>query len=516
MKKINCLVLSLAAIFAVSCEKAPENVPTASLSVDPSSLTFESVSAPAQTVTVTAANVEWELQISEGVAEWLHVDRSAPGANTLTVTVSDNPRPEKRTGSFTIKPVGNDDVKAKSVSVVQEAAEVEYKLVVEPAALTFEAENAPAQEVTVTAEGGLTWKIEVEGDASSWITATPKEGKIDVKVSDNPETKERFGNIIVVPSEESVGKKAIRVTQKELVLPPSLSIDVDDPEAGLSFHRNGMANGADKINVTAVNVNWNATAVDADNNPVTWFEVMVNKKDGLSSIGLQVFPNPEFNERVGYVVITTDNPDIPGFKVKITQAAAEEYHSKLTGDVDVSGMAHAYMWVSPNNDWEDPELSSGWSIRFWEAGVEHDTDAYSYKGTGAYMEVEFTAAYTVFNDEQKYVLPEGEYTVAPGMDGRRLPPMHIEAGRPGFFEWQQFASWYKSIENDTETVRGPINEGTVTVEKAGEDRYTFTFDCVDDIGYKITGTFTVDLPYKQNGMPSNPMPGGGVEPSALR
>ena len=75
------------------------------------------------------------------------------------------------------------------------------------------------------------------GDAASWITVTPGEGTLEVKVSDNPETAERSGNIVVTPSAESVGAKAIRVTQAGKVLPPSLSINVEDPETGITSRR---------------------------------------------------------------------------------------------------------------------------------------------------------------------------------------------------------------------------------------------------------------------------------------
>lgn len=512
MKKIFSLLVAVGALFAVSCGNDPTKASEPSLSVEPPSLNFGAVAAPAQTVTVTASNVEWELKVPGTVSEWLKVDQNG---NTLSVTVSDNTKPEKRTGSFTVNPVGNADVKAKTVTVVQDASSVEYKLSVEPAALTFAAEEAPMQAVTVTTEGeGLTWTVAAEGDAGSWITATPKEGKIEVSVSDNPDTKERVGNIVVTPNEESAGKKAIRVTQAAKVLPSSLTIDVEDPQAGLTFGRNGMphVNEGDHINVTAVNVDWDAKALDAEDKEVTWFTVDVNKNDGLSSIHINMQSNDEFEERVGYVVITTDNAAVPGFRVKITQDAAEDHHSNLTDNVDVSDMTHAYAFVSPNNDWEDAASASGWTIRFWSDGIEHDLENYTYTGTGGHMEIEFASAHMLFNAGKKYSLAEGEYTIATKDkdSGDRLAPFHVVAGSPGFWEGTYFDSWYFYRENDVVTLTAPITEGTVTVAKAGgEDRYTFTFDCVDDLGYKITGSFTVDLGYRQNGDPSSPPIGGG-------
>ena len=340
MKKF-LFIPALCLLFA-SCggDKGTDGGGVPSLKVEPSSLDFAAVSAPSQSVTVTAVNVEWEVRVSDTASAWLKAEKT--DGTTVTVSVTDNGTPEQRTGSFTVVPTNNEDVKAKSVTVVQTGSDVEYKFSVEPVSLTFEAEGAAAQTVTITAEGGLTWEAEAEGDAASWITVTPGEGTLEVKVSDNPETAERSGNIVVTPSAESVGAKAIRVTQAGKVLPPSLSINVEDPETGLHFRANGAASDAGTIRVTAVNTDWNARAVDAEGNAVTWFSVAVNKEDGLSSIGLTVTKNETYEERVGYVVITATVEGVPEIRVTVTQDAALEHLSTLTEDADVSGMTHAY------------------------------------------------------------------------------------------------------------------------------------------------------------------------------
>mgnify|MGYP000808374704 FL=1 len=290
MKRL--LFISALCLLFASCggDKGPDGGGVPSLKVEPSSLDFAAVSAPSQSVTVTAVNVEWEVRVSDTASAWLKTEKT--DGTTVTVSVTDNGTPEQRTGSFTVVPTNNEDVKAKSVTVVQTGGDVEYKFSVEPAALTFEAEGAAAQTVTITAEGGLTWEAEVEGDAASWITVTPGEGTLEVKVSDNPETAERSGNIVVTPSAESVGQKAIRVTQAGKVLPPSLSINVEDPETGITFKANGeVASGTTSIQVTAVNTDWNARAVDAEGNAVTWFSVKTNKENKIQSIGVDVTKN---------------------------------------------------------------------------------------------------------------------------------------------------------------------------------------------------------------------------------
>ena len=52
---------------------------------------------------------------------------------------------------------------------------------------------------------------------------------------------------------------------------------------------------------------------------------------------------------------------------------------------------------------------------------------------------------------------------------------------------------YAVIEDDYVNQRAgaPIVDGTITIERDGLD-FVITFDCVDDIGYKITGTFRCD------------------------
>ncbi|MBQ3174236.1 MAG: hypothetical protein IJB56_08065, partial [Alistipes sp.] len=49
---------------------------------------------------------------------------------------------------------------------------------------------------------------------------------------------------------------------------------------------------------------------------------------------------------------------------------------------------------------------------------------------------------------------------------------------------------YAVIEDDYVNPRAgaPIVSGTITIERDGLD-FVLTFDCVDDRGYKITGTF---------------------------
>ena len=494
-------ISALCLLFA-SCggDKGPDGGGVPSLKVEPSSLDFAAVSAPSQSVTVTAVNVEWEVRVSDTASAWLKAEKT--DGTTVTVSVTDNGTPEQRTGSFTVVPTNNEDVKAKSVTVVQTGSDVEYKFSVEPAALTFEAEGAAAQTVTITAEGGLTWEAEVEGDAASWITVTPGEGTLEVKVSDNPETAERSGNIVVTPSAESVGAKAIRVTQAGKVLPPSLSINVEDPETGITFKANGeVASGTTSIQVTAVNTDWNARAVDAEGNAVTWFSVVADKENGLSKISINMSKNETTEERVGYLLITATVEEVPDIRVTVTQKGLQEYYSTLTENVVLDNLVNAKVSVSPTQSW-DPETGASWILEIGTEGVEETGDVYNpYRGTGMWVSLEMRSEPIFFNDDNEYYMTDGEYTVTEYSG--TVPPMHIAGGIPGYYDWQHPGSWVFVVEDGVVKGAGPLAAGTITVSRDG-DRYTFVFDCQDDFEFTMTGTSVLEFVPRCSSIPTDP------------
>ncbi len=493
MKKF-LFIPALCLLFA-SCggDKGPDGGGVPSLKVEPSSLDFAAVSAPSQSVTVTAVNVEWEVRVSDTASAWLKAEKT--DGTTVTVSVTDNGTPEQRTGSFTVVPTNNEDVKAKSVTVVQTGSDVEYKFSVEPASLTFEAEGAAAQTVTITAEGGLTWEAEVEGDAASWITVTPGEGTFEVKVSDNPETAERSGNIVVTPSAESVGAKAIRVTQAGKVLPPSLSVNEEELADGFKYSASGAKyTGPNNIRVTAVNTDWNARAVDAEGNAVTWFSVKTNKENKIQSIGVDVTKNETYEERVGYVLITATVEGVPEIRVSVTQDAASEHLSTLTEDVDVSGMTHAYVGVYPNQSWHPEDKASGWNITVTTENLTTTGPMGTvYSGSGVALCLSIGSEHMPFNDDQEYWMADGIYTVVKReAETGEIPEqqMTVGSGYAGYWPGQRMSSWVMCIEEGEFVKGGPVAAGTVTVTRDG-DNYTFVVELADDFDFKITGVFTV-------------------------
>lgn len=100
-----------------------------------------------------------------------------------------------------------------------------YSLSVNPAALTFGAEDDRPQEVIVTVEGNdLTWSTDIAESGRSWLTVTESDGKFSVTASPNPEPARRTADITVTPSDAAVPAKAVRVTQEAKELLPSLNV----------------------------------------------------------------------------------------------------------------------------------------------------------------------------------------------------------------------------------------------------------------------------------------------------
>lgn len=133
---------------------------------------------------------------------------------------------EPRTASLTVK-TDNFKVKSRMVTITQQGSDrpQTYSLSVNPAALTFGAEDDRPQEVIVTVEGNdLTWSTDIAESGRSWLTVTESDGKFSVTASPNPEPARRTADITVTPSDAAVPAKAVRVTQEAKELLPSLNV----------------------------------------------------------------------------------------------------------------------------------------------------------------------------------------------------------------------------------------------------------------------------------------------------
>lgn len=507
MKKF-LFLSSLCLLFSACGNDGGEKGGTPSLKVEPSKLEFAAVAAPSQHIVVTAVGVEWDVRVSESASAWLKADKT--DAKTVTVSVVDNATPEERSGSVTI--VSNhEDVKSKSVTVVQTGGEEAYAFELDPVSLNFDAEGAASQTIRVTAAGGVMWTASVEEAAASWLTITEGEGTISVSVTDNQVAQERVGTVVVTPSVESLGKKAVRVTQAGKDFLPSLSVDLEDPETGLRFKANGESENAVKtIRVTAVKTDWTARAVDAAGNAASWFKAVVNKEDGLSKVDVDVTMNETLEERVGYVVIKATEEEVPEVRVTITQVGQKPYYSTLTENVTLDELEKVVVaTINPTQAW-DPEMGASWVLGFGTAGIEKNVDPQMpCAGTGIYLALEMRSGPVPFNDDNEYYMTEGVYNVRQFvLEG---DSMFVSGGMSGYYDWQHPGSWVFVMENDVIKEKAPLAAGTITVSRSGE-QYTFVFDCRDDSEYTVTGTASLEFLPRATSRPTDPVP---TDPAAV-
>jgi len=499
MKKIFITgIVAAACLLAAACSPTDGESTTASLEVSPSSLTFGAEDTTPQEITVTATGVEWEYTLPSS-ADWITVDDGTAGK--LLVSVAKNPTAEKRTASIAVKPVNNDDVKAKSVTVTQAGSETPevYSLTVDPAALTFEAEGAAGQSVKVTASGeGITWSAAVDEAAKEWITLSATEGTegettLTVTVQDNPDTAERSANVTLTPSAESAGPKAIRVTQEAKVLPPSFSMSYNGgeiPEEGFTIHYKGETSY--DVDVVPVNVEWNVK-VEYEAGGSGWLEANKVESENVNKIhiacNLDKRENTSSDPRTARVVVTTNVEDIGPFEIPVMQEGKPEFLSTLEEDVDFGVLTRNRVIASVNNDYRN-ESKTAWDFILWDEGIEYDFVG-NFTGTGDKLCVYLYTEPIQQNDDNEYYLPDGTYTVAATKDDTayEFQPGDITAGRWGYSH-PTFPSgtWYIRMENDTVTGDACITGGTITVTRNGEE-YDIAFDFTSDAGYKVTGSF---------------------------
>lgn len=499
MKKNLTFLAFAVALLGMSCGPDDNERREPKLTVSPSELRFAASGNAVQTVSVTAENVGWQVSIPDESKAWIFVTEGEDDA-TLVVSVQDHEGEDPRTGSFSIVP-DNDKVEPKRVVVSQEGAEIgDLSFAIAPDELTFDGADAPAQEVTVTvSHAKLTWKAAAKED---WIEVTAEGDKLSVAVADNPESEERVGMVIVTPDNGEVQPKAVRVTQKGRLLPPSLGISVESGRMEFGY----TVVGGTAVYVTAVDVEWDAVVSDTPGEvggEVEWLKVTGIVKDSETPYFI-VKPdnNPTTEERTAYVVVTSDNPEVPALTVTVVQAGRKRFLSTLASSVAIEDMTegvHCSVDFYPNQQWMDRPVAY-WYVTLWASGVSQTQDFYGYEhyaGVGTKLYLEFYSERIPFNDDGEYYLPEGEYTVAADpVDDDGYPtdwlPFTVKPGREvaGGVTILD-GSWYQEViggsEADVYGGEAPITGGTVTVARSG-DEYTLELVLKDDADHDITGT----------------------------
>jgi len=351
----------------------------------------------------------------------------------------------------------------------------------------------------VTASGeGITWSAAVDEAAKEWITLSATEGSegettLTVTVQDNPDTAERSANVTLTPSVESVGPKAIRVTQEAKVLPPSLTMTYKGgtlPEEG--FVSDYIGRGHFSVDVCPVNVSWNVRT-EYVSGGTGWLQVDKFESAQSSAIiidfGLNRNDSPD--PRTARVVVTTDAEGVGPFEIPVTQEGKPDFQSTILEDMELTSLTHCYANVSPNHDGRDLPYTR-WDLRFMSEDVSYENSKGAFFGTGDRLTVDLVSEPIWVNDDAEYYLPDGTYTVVANFnsDENLRVPGSVSAGA-FTFSHPRFTNgtWYVRIEDDAYPGgQAAITEGTMTVSRTGEE-YVITFEFVSDAGFAVTGTY---------------------------
>lgn len=480
MKKM--ILAAVAAVAAFSCQKT-ESV--RSLEINPVSLTFAASGADSQTVRVDASGVEWEYSVAGTAQSWLTVERDG---STLTVSVADNNRSEQRVGEVKVRPKEDDRIPVRSLTVTQEANGNPVELVVTPSSLTFPAEGALPQEVSVTASSGtLAWSARADADSERWMTVTAVGDKITVSVADNPDTARRMGRVTVTVADDAAESRTIVVEQEGKVLPPSLSAD---PDTAIELSYNSTDNII--IGITAVNCAWEAQALDAEGRVLDWVSVYADA-DYVNVVPVR---NPYKESRSGFIVITADVPEVADIRIPVSQGAVPDYLSTLTGDLDLNrfGFGHGYSVLVPFQVDDTAIPVTTWELYLMSDGVVFAPETWMYGGSGDRLSFQLVTDRVVYNDDGEYAIPDGEYEIVQSRGPAEYErPYTIVKGTEGTTVWDAYSGfWYFGQTEGEMTDSAPVVSGTVTVTRTdeGRDTYRFDFDMEDDFGYRLTGTFS--------------------------
>lgn len=498
MKRLVLILTVAMGIF--SCKEPVDETPA--LDVTPILLEFAAADAGTQTITVNAKNVEWKHSVAGESREWIKVETND---NSIRVSVTENKGAEQRIGQITITATDNDKIPRFSVSVIQKANDhpVEMWLKAEPALLEFDAEDTTHKEIFVTvSDESLTWTAAPDKDCEGWLTVTPASGKINVSVSDNPLPERRTGTVIITPSDKAAESKSVRIVQQAKVSPPSLKVDRTDPIEWAYNNNDGVL-----VKIMAVNVNWEATAVDAAGITMNWVGVFPDR----SAINIVPERNPSKESRSGFVVITPDNTELDEIRIAISQTGAPDHLSTLTDDIDIATLklTRGLSYLTPYNKDDTLQPTIAWDVNIVSEGIDYEPNFNQYGGTGSRVHFELITERIEVNDDNIYVIPDGTYNIIPAKPYPDDPqeyyfkdPWTIDKGIEGMGAWNKYSGfWYTELSDGEVVDVAPMDSGTVTVTKQpqGQNTYTFEFNMKDDFGNSITGAYTGSIGLHVNG-----------------
>ena len=165
-----------------------------------------------------------------------------------------------------------------------------------------------------------------------------------------------------------------------------------------------------------------------------------------------------------------DNPDTPVDPEDPENPTPGEGYSTLTGDVELN-IENASYALEYYGDYFSGDTDN-WMLYIYEDTVTMD---------GAFIMLDILCDPYADNIAGTYVADDGDYTYSQ------------YTYFPGYVDGDDmYGVWYtEMVEGVDITALAPITDGEIKIERT-DSGYTITFDCVDDAGYKITGTIVAN------------------------
>lgn len=513
-KTIIFLVTAAIAVSLASCKDVSET--RYKLSADKDQLIFESQGSDIQTVTVTAENVDWKISQSN---TWIHTEKRGNAVN-VSVDDYDNDK-QKREGHFIISS-GINEAPDITVTVTQNPkSAVIFKAA--PTLLEFKKAGNEPKTVTVTAQN-LTWNVKPADVNATWVHLVKKDNAVEVTVDDNEDSEPRETKFVIAADNGEAADIEVTVTQAKHEGTTVFYTAVNGKHNG-DHYGNGLENFTvqfESLYDPASNTSYpegyvvvldffSATPPDLMNPDIAAGDYTISNTDGefvvrVSSSTVIVFEEGyEVSRREpqsGTVKVEKDGDNYRFEFDMMTEDLFYGGHYPLKGVYEGPiEITHQFL-SNLEDDVQLPELIGGyidfwgeynygvqsnyWAAKVWSEGITCDENN-NLSGNGQYIDLEF---YTAL-DESTTVLPSGTYPLA----------MSMEAGtsQRGYVDFLILGSWYLEMIEDRIQMEGsklaPMSSGTVTVSY-DKGIYTIIIDAIDDLGHKITGSYTGPLKYK--------------------
>ena len=264
------LLLLLSAVFIFGAFSCPDKH---TLSVTPSSLSFEARETQKKPLVITTDAETWDYQVMEN---WITAEKQE---NVLYISVQNYTNTsQSRTAVITIT-AGK--APAVPVTITQNAKTID-KLSVSPTSLTFGANETATKTVAVTTDAP-SWTVTA---GASWITATKSGDNVNVRVSQNTSRSERSSIVTVKGGDAS---DAIFSVSQEPAIP---FLDVTPSSYNFS-----SSAGSTSISVTS-NVSWSASS-----NATSWLTVSASGSNN-GSFTINVTANSSTSSRSGVITVS--------------------------------------------------------------------------------------------------------------------------------------------------------------------------------------------------------------------